>query len=607
MALKIEDYALIGNLQTTALVGKNGSIDWLCLPHFDSDACFASLLGNGEHGSWQVEPISTYQTERRYREDTLVLETLFHNEQGAVRLIDCMIPEEHGADMIRIIEGVEGELELRMKLQLRFDYGSVIPWIRYKENELLAIAGPDMVHLYSNCALSGTNESTLSQFTVRAGEKAYFVLNWHPSYEPQPPPIKDPYAAIAAVSEWWKKWSSQSIYTGKYREAVQRSLITLKALTHAPSGGIVAAPTTSLPEEIGGERNWDYRYCWIRDATFALYSLMLAGYFDEAKAWREWLLRAVAGRPSDMRIMYGITGKRRLSESVVDWLPGYEGSHPVRLGNGAYQQLQLDVYGEIMDAFHLGRRGGLGNSSAAWDLQQELVAHLEQVWKEADDGIWEVRGDRKHFTHSKIMAWVAFDRAIKGAEQFGLSGAIDRWTRVRAEIHQEVCSQGFDARLGSFVQYYGGSELDASLLMIPLVGFLPVSDPRVVSTIDMIQERLMDGGLLRRYSNHTGVDGLPGREGAFLACSFWMVDCLALLGRHDDATKLFERLLEIRNDVGLLAEQYDSIVGRQLGNFPQALSHIALINSARNLSFSGGPAEDREGAETSCKTAQCPR
>jgi GH15 family glucan-1,4-alpha-glucosidase len=561
MPSPIEDYALIGDTITAGLVSRDGSLDWLCLPRFDSGACFAALLGTPEHGRWLIAPKSGIRrTHRRYQPGTLILETEYETDEGTVTVLDFMPSRGREADVVRIVVGGRGQVRMRMELIIRFDYGSIVPWVRRSDGVLRAVAGPDAVVLRT---------------------------------DPEAAPF-DPEAALAETQQWWSEWSSQCTYDGHWREAVVRSLITLKALTYAPTGGIVAAATTSLPELIGGVRNWDYRSCWVRDATFTLYALMVGGYKTEAKAWREWLVRAAAGRPSELQIMYGPAGERRLPELDLPWLPGYEGSQPVRTGNKAVEQFQLDVYGEIMDALHQTRRNGIDSDEYAWRLQRALMEFLESAWGRPDEGIWEVRGPRRHFTHSKVMAWVAMDRAVKAVEDFGLDGPVDRWRAIRSDIHAQVCRQGFNAERGTFVQYYGSQSLDASLLMIPLVGFLPATDPRVQGTVEAVQRHLMDDGLVARYNSSSEVDGLPSGEGVFLACSFWLVDNLILLGRREEATRLFERLLEIRNDVGLLSEQYDPKARRLLGNFPQAFSHVGLVNTACNLSGGGGPAAQRQ-------------
>jgi GH15 family glucan-1,4-alpha-glucosidase len=522
-----------------------------------------------------------------------VLETDYETEDGGVTLIDCMPPNSRPSELVRMVVGRHGRVPMKMQLIIRFDYGSIVPWVRRTEHGIRAVGGPDTLDLYTAVPLRGENFRTEAEFTVSAGERVPFVLMWHPSFESAASPI-DAEEVISHAESWWKEWSNRCTYEGPWREAVVRSLVTLKALTYAPTGGIVAAPTTSLPEHLGGVRNWDYRYCWVRDATFTLYSLMLAGYTDEACAWREWLLRAVAGKPSQLNIMYGLGGERRLTEIELTWLPGYENSAPVRTGNAAWQQFQLDVYGELMDAMHLARRSGLEPNENAWRVQRALMNFLESCWRDPDEGIWEMRGPRRHFTHSKIMAWVAVDRMVKAVEQFGLQGPVQRWRALRENIRQEIFKRGFDPERNTFVQYYGSRELDASLLMVPLVGFLPANDPRVKGTVDAIERELVTDGFVLRYRTNEDVDGLPPGEAAFLPCSFWLVDNLAMLGRHEDALGLFERLLALRNDVGLLSEEYDPDARRLIGNFPQAFSHISLVNTASNLSRAIGPAKDRQ-------------
>ncbi len=585
----IEDYALIGDTHTAALVSRSGSIDWLCLPRFDSAACFAALLGDERQGRWLIAPAGPVSAVRRgYQGDSLVLETEFHTPDGVVRLVDCMPPRQRDPDVARVVEGVRGRVPMRMELVIRFDYGSIVPWVRRQGGALHAIAGPDSVWLRTPVEVRGENFRTLAEFTVDEGERVPFTLTWHASHMPSPRRI-DPIRAVDDTTGWWSEWASGITYKGGWRDAVIRSLLTLKALTYQPTGGIVAAPTTSLPEALGGVRNWDYRYCWLRDATFTLDALMLAGLDSEATAWREWLLRAVAGQPQQMQILYGVAGERRITEQQLDWLPGYEQSRPVRTGNAAVNQFQLDVYGEIMDALYLARRVGLQHDETAWDLQRALMDFLESNWREPDEGLWEIRGPRRHFTHSKVMAWVAMDRAVKAVDLQQLEGPVQRWRALRREIHDEVCDQGFDAERNAFVQFYGGSQLDASLLMIPLVGFLPATDPRMRGTVEAVQRELSVDGLVLRYhpEGSADVDGLPPGEGAFLACSFWLADNLALMGRQREAREQFERLLSLRNDVGLLAEEYDPRSGRQLGNFPQAFSHVPLVNTASHLSERG--------------------
>lgn len=596
MPSPIEDYALIGDCESAALVARNGSIDWLCVPRFDSAACFAALLGTPEHGRWLIAPADAPKAiRRRYHAGTLVLETEYETERGVASVTDCMPPRTTLPDVARLVEGKRGEVAMRMELVIRCDYGSVIPWVRRAEGGISAVAGPDALRLRTSVTPRGEDFRTVAEFTVRAGERVPFMLSWHPSHLPPPPPV-DVAAEIERTRRWWQEWSSRCTYEGEWRDAVLRSLITLKALSYAPTGGLVAAPTTSLPEQLGGVRNWDYRYCWLRDATFSLYALMMGGYVDEARAWREWLLRSVAGHPADASIMYGVAGERRLPEVELEWLPGYEGAAPVRIGNAAHQQFQLDVYGEVLDSLHYARRVGLELDDNARRVQRALIDFVESAWQRPDEGIWEVRGPRRHFTHSKVMAWVALDRAVKAAEQFGLEGPLDRWRELRARIHAEVCQNGFDSGLNSFVQYYGARHPDASLLMLPLVGFLPATDPRMLGTVKAIQERLMVDGLVIRYPTTPRVDGLPPGEGVFLPCTFWFSDNLALQGREREARAIFERLLGVANDVGLLAEEYEPASGRLLGNFPQAFSHVALINSACNLAHVSGPAEHRRQA-----------
>jgi GH15 family glucan-1,4-alpha-glucosidase len=588
--VRIEDYALIGDTQTGGLVSTAGSIDWLCLPRFDSAACFAALLGTDEHGCWRLAPAGPVTTTtRRYRPGTLVLETEMTTADGTVRIVDCMPIRDRTPDLVRLVEGVRGAVPMHMELVLRFGYGSIVPWVHQVGSHLRAVAGPDSVELVTPVPTTGQDLRTTAEFTVTAGDVVPFILRWHPSHE-LPPPDLDPFAAVADTTAWWEEWTAAGhirVPRDTWRTAVERSLITLKALTYAPSGGIVAAPTTSLPEKIGGVRNWDYRYCWLRDATFTLYSLLLAGYIAEAKAWRDWLVRAVAGEPSKLQIMYGPGGERRLTEYELPDLPGYEGSKPVRIGNAASGQFQLDVYGEVMDAMHQGRRAGVEEETFGWALQCALMDFLESAWQEPDEGIWEVRGPRRHFTHSKVMAWVAADRAVQAVSRFGNDGPVDRWRVLRETIHEEVCAKGFDADRNTFTQCYGSADVDAALLMIPLVGFLPASDPRMQGTLAAVERELTTPeGFVSRYvgEDTDQVDGLPPGEGAFLACTFWLADNLALAGRDRDAEALFDRLLSLRNDVGLLAEEYDPTAQRLVGNFPQAFSHVSLVNSAYNLS-----------------------
>ncbi|MFE4873172.1 glycoside hydrolase family 15 protein [Streptomyces sp. NPDC056682] len=584
---RIEDYALIGDLQTAALVGRDGSVDWLCLPRFDSAACFAALLGDEDNGHWRIAPAEAGHAgrcaRRRYLDDSLILESVWETRTGTVKVLDFMPQRDQAPDVVRIVEGVSGTVEMGSVLRLRFDYGHVVPWIRRSEGHRVAIAGPDSVWLRSHPEVKtwGQHMSTRSSFTVGEGEKVAFVLTWHPSHEPRPD-LCDPYAALEESLADWQEWAARCRYQGPYRDAVVRSLITLKALTYAPTGGIVAAATTSLPEEIGGVRNWDYRYCWLRDSTLTLEALLSAGYLEEAGQWRDWLLRAVAGDPADLQIMYGLAGERRLPEAELPWLKGYLGSSPVRVGNAAVEQLQLDVYGEVADSLFLAREAGLHSQPHAWSIQLSLLGFLEARWREPDEGLWEVRGPRRHFVHSKVMAWVAADRAVRTLEaEPTLHGDVERWRRMRDEVHREVCEKGFDPVRGTFTQAYGSTELDAATLLIPRLGFLPPDDPRVVGTVEAVRAELAASGFVRRYSTDgTTVDGLPGGEGTFLVCSFWLADALRLTGREEEARELFERLLALRNDMGLLAEEYDPVAGRQVGNFPQAFSHIGLVATA---------------------------
>lgn len=598
MPLPIEDYALLGDTQAACLVGKNGSIDWWCVPRFDSSACFAALLGDEKHGRWLLAPVETERLKvtRRYRGASLVLETTFETPDGVVRVVDCMPPRDRTPDIVRVVEGVSGTVAMQMELVIRFDYGSVVPWVRkLPGGELLAVGGPDALSLRTPVATEGRGLTTVAAFEVRADQRVPFVLSWHPSHEPSPSG-SDALAAVGSTESWWEEWARDCDYRGPWEEPVRRSLSVLKALTYAPTGGMVAAPTTSLPEQLGGVRNWDYRYCWLRDATFTLFALTSAGYHEEASAWRDWLLRSVAGDPAKLQIMYGVGGERRLPEWTVDWLPGYQGAKPVRVGNAAVAQLQLDVYGEVIDALHQSRRHGIGPDDAAWNLQRTLVEFLETAWHQPDEGLWEVRGPRQHFTHSKVMAWVAFDRAVKAVEQFGAGGPVDRWRALRDDIHADVCAHGWDSSKNSFTQAFGSARLDASLLLIPQVGFLPIGDPRVVGTVAAIERELLRGGFVMRYriEGQEQVDGLPPGEGAFLACTFWLVDAYAMMGRAEEARRLFESLLALRNDVGLLSEEYDPHSRRLVGNFPQSFSHVGIINSALALTpRQPGPAEDR--------------
>jgi GH15 family glucan-1,4-alpha-glucosidase len=580
----IEDYGLIGDLQTAALVGRNGSIDWLCFPRFDSGACFAALLGNESNGRWLLAPdCEIERVERRYRKHSLVHELDFHTEHGSVRVIDFMPPRGTDPDVVRIVEGLEGSVPMRMELVIRFDYGSIVPWVRRLEDDTrIAVAGPDAIAFRTPVPLRGENMSTVAEFTAKPGERVPFVLTWFQSHR-EPPRAITPEHAYQDTCSFWNEWLHECSYVGHYAEAVFRSLTVLKAMTYAPTGGIVAAPTTSLPEQIGGVRNWDYRFCWLRDASFALAALLGNGFVEEAGAWRSWLMRAVAGDPDDIQIMYGPAGERRLTELELDWLDGYAGSKPVRIGNGACEQFQLDVYGEVLDLLYQARRRGLVADDSAWALVRHLLANLEKRWREPDEGIWEVRGPRRHFTHSKVMAWVAFDRGLRLIEELGRTGPDNDWRHVRDEIKAEVLEQGFDEELGSFVQVYGSKDVDASLLTIPLYGFLPAEDPRVRGTLEAIRRELLVDGFVQRYRHDektVPVDGLPPGEGAFFLCSFWFVDNLVLLGEVDEAREMFERLLSLRNDLGLLSEEYDPKLGRLVGNFPQAFSHIGLVNTA---------------------------
>jgi len=585
MALAIEDYALIGDCHTAALLGRDGSIDWLCLPRFDSGACFAALLGKAEHGRWLIAPAGKVRSSKRnYRDGTLVIETVVETESGAVRMIDFMPLSDARWDVVRIVEGMRGRVAMRMELVIRFDYGSVVPWVRKAGKRLVATAGPHELTLDADVEVRGENMKTVAEFEVGARERFSFALNYHPSFEPAPRRL-DVRKALAQTGKAWRAWASKCKYRGRWEAAVQRSLVTLKALTYGPTGGIVAAPTTSLPEKRGGVRNWDYRYCWIRDATFTLNALLLAGLVDEALAWREWLLRAAAGSPQDLQTLYSVTGERRLDEYEIPWLPGYGRSSPVRVGNAASRQFQLDVYGEVMDMLHLARIAGLPDDPAAWNIQRAFLEFLESHWQHPDEGIWETRGPPMHFTHSKVMAWVAFDRAVKDAEAFGLEGPVERWRAVRDAIHADVCERAFDAKRGAFMQSYGSERYDASVLLIPQVGFLPPDDPRVLATIDAIARHLVVDGLVMRYSKAFRGAGLPTGEGAFLPCTFWLANCYALTNRRTEGRALFERLLRLTNDLGLIAEEYDPNGRRMLGNFPQALTHMAIVNTAHLLSM----------------------
>ena len=581
---RIEDYALLGDTQTAALVSRDGSIDWLCFPRFDSAACFAALLGTPDHGRWRIAPaVPVRSITRRYRLGTLVLETEFTTDRGRVRVTDCMPPRQRTPDLVRVVEALEGEVPMRMELVLRFDYGSVVPWVYQDEQGVHAVAGPDAVLLRSTVRTHGEDLRTVADFTATPGHQAAFVLTWYASHESAPEAV-DAIEALSSTTAWWQEWTQRGTFDGAYADAVRDSLVVLKALTYAPTGGIVAAPTTSLPECVGGIRNWDYRYCWLRDATFTLYALIISGHTQEAVGWRDWLVRAIAGDPARLQTIYGVAGERRLPESLLDWLPGFENSRPVRIGNAAVTQLQIDIYGEVMDAMHQARRAGIPAHVESWEVQKALLDYLERTWRQPDEGLWEVRGPRQHFTHSKVMSWVAFDRAVKAVERFGLDGPVDRWRARRDEVHADVCAQGLDRSRGCFTQAYGSPALDASLLMLPLVGFLPPDDPRMLATVRAIERDLMHDGFVMRYRTHDVEDGLPPGEGTFLACSFWLADNYVMTGRHDEAERLFERLLAVRNDVGLLSEEYDPVAGRHLGNMPQAFSHVGLINTAFNLS-----------------------
>ncbi|MCT7376272.1 glycoside hydrolase family 15 protein [Chelativorans salis] len=593
MVQRIQDYALIGDCETAALVGKNGSIDWLCLPRFDSPACFAALLGEHGNGHWQIAPADPpKRITRRYRPESLVLETVFETAGGVCMLTDFMPVRDGPPTLVRIVTGIEGRVDLRMELVIRFDYGQLIPWVWRVDDKLIAIAGPDMIVLRTPANHHGEDLKTVADFAVGNGEEVPFVLSHNPSHLKAPEPL-EPRAALDKTEAYWRNWAARGNYEGRWRESVVRSLITLKALTFSPTGGIIAAPTTSLPEMPGGTRNWDYRYCWLRDATFVLLSLMQAGYRQEAAAWRDWLARAVAGHPSQIQPLYSVTGAHRVDEWELPWVPGYGGAGPVRIGNAGCRQLQLDTFGEVLDALHHARRYDLAPTRESWSLQQALLSYLETLRGELDHGIWEVRGRKQHFTHSKVMMWVAFDRAVSAVEDFGLDGPADHWRSLRDSLHAEICERAFDRELGSFVQAYGSKQLDAATLLIPLVGFLPATDPRMISTVDAIGKRLMRDGFVHRYDSHETEDGLPPGEGVFLACTFWYIDNLILQGRHDEGIRMFEDLLAIRSDVGLLSEQYDVVNGNLLGNFPQALSHLALIDTAYNLSAAQGPARQR--------------
>jgi GH15 family glucan-1,4-alpha-glucosidase len=595
MSLRIEDYALIGDCQT-ALVGNDGSIDWLCLPRFDSPACFAALVGTRDNGRWQIAPRGEIRrTRRQYLADTLILETEFETDDGVAAVIDFMPPRDQRPDLVRIVEGRRGKVAMGTELVIRFDYGSIVPWVRRTPTGIEAIGGPDALYLDTEVELHGKDLTTVGEFEVAAGERKCFVLLWRPSHEERGDQ-REPHCSLDSTRDWWKQWAARFDYDGPRRELVLRSLITLKALTYAPTGGIVAAPTTSLPEQLGSVRNWDYRFCWIRDATFTLYALLLGGFTEEAIAWQNWLLRAVAGSPSELNIMYGVGGERRLTELELEWLEGYEKSAPVRIGNAAWKQFQLDVFGEVCDALHLARRMKVPLDQNVWAVERKLAEYLESHWRDPDEGIWEVRGPRRHFVHSKVMAWVAFDRMVKAVERFGDEGPVDRWRQIRDEIHREVCEHGFDRERNSFVQSYGSTELDASLLMISLVGFLPSDDPRVRGTVAAIQQELTHDCFVARYRRNSTLGDLPPGQGVFLPCSFWLADNLLAVGRREEAEQMFEKLAAIANDVGLLPEEYEPESKRMLGNFPQAFTHVALVNTAFNLWRPGGPAAHRQAS-----------
>ena len=603
MPSPIEDYALIGNQETVALVARDGSIDWMGMPRFDSPACFAALLGAPEHGRWLVAPAADKaEVRRHYLDGSTVLETRFTTADGEVAVIDFMARREGASDLMRIVRGVRGRVAMRTELVVRFDYGVVVPWVsRQDDGRWHFTAGPDRLTLATPLELRGEDMRTVGDFEVGAGDEVTFSLTWQRSWR-EDKPAPDVTQALAQVEAQWEAWSARLPEGDHVSEAVRRSLVTLKALAHWETGGIVAAATTSLPEKIGGTRNWDYRFCWLRDATFTLYALLELGFVDEAEAWRAWLVRAVAGSPDDLQIMYGVAGERRLDEYEVPWLPGYEDSAPVRVGNAAAGQVQLDVYGEVLDALYVARKAGLAFDATSWSLECAMVRHLETIWNEPDDGIWEVRGGRRHFTHSKVMAWVAFDRAVRSATEFGLEGPVEHWKQVRDAIHDQVCERGFDAAQNSFVQSYGSSALDASLLLVAVVGFLPPDDPRIRGTLAAIERGLLHDGLVLRYDTGDSKDGLPPGEGAFLACTFWLADNYLLQDRVDEAQALFDRLLTYRNDVGLLAEEYDPVAKRQLGNFPQAFSHLALINTATGLAGRAGTVQQRAAGSAKTKT-----
>ncbi len=593
---RIEDYALIGDLQTAALVHRSGSIDWCCFPRFDSGACFAAILGTPDHGRWLLAPKAEVRSStRRYRHDTLILESVYETDEGSVRAIDFMPPRGVAPDIVRIVEGLDGEVTMRSDMAIRFDFGNIVPWVHRVDHARVATAGPDSICFRTPVEIHGENMTTVSEFVIKSGERVPFVLTWFPSHEELPDEI-DPEDSLTQTEDYWLDWASHCGHHGDYHEEIHRSLLLLKALTYAPTGGIVAAPTTSLPEWIGGVRNWDYRFCWLRDATLSLAAMIRAGYSEEAMAWRQWLLRAVAGDPADVQIMYGIAGERRLEERELGWLPGFEGSTPVRVGNAACEQIQLDVYGEVIDALYLTRKHGAPPDDNIWSLSVKLLEWLEEGWRHEDAGIWEVRGPNRHFTHSKVMVWVAFDRAVRSFDEFGRKGPVERWRALRDEVKAEVLERGWNSDKRAFSQYYGSDELDASALVMPLVGFLPADDERIVSTVEAIRRELTIDGLVLRYrpDEHGEVDGLPPGEGVFLACSFWLAEVLALQGKNEEARELFERLLNLRNDVGLLAEEYDPVSRRQLGNFPQAFTHLALVGAALAIGEGRSMRQDTE-------------
>ncbi len=597
MSLPLEDYAMIGDTHTVALVGKNGSIDWLCLPRFDSPSVFTRLLGDEDHGYWQIAPTGgVKRVQRRYRKDTLILETDFETEDGLVRIIDLMPVRDGRADVLRLVEGVRGRVPMHMDLVLRFDYGSIIPWVQRTDGRLSAMGGPDAVLLETPIETHGRDFTTVCDFVVDEGDRVPFRLTWYPSHEDHPRSGLDCDRSLAETEQFWTEWSARSDLGDEWRDEAQRSLITLKALTYAPTGGSVAAPTTSLPEKLGGVRNWDYRYCWLRDATFVLSAFVNSGHRSEAEAWRDWLVRAIGGDPDHLQIMYGISGERRLYEHELDWLPGYEGSSPVRVGNDAAPQLQLDAAGMVMDALYLAHVKEIGSPDGEiWAVKNGMLDLLEKRWVEPDAGLWEVRAERRHYTHSKMLSWVAFDRAVKTVEKYGIEGPVDKWRRLRQEIHDEVCDKGWNDDVGAFTMYYGSDALDASLLTMPLLGFLPIDDPRVQSTIRGVEDKLAYGDFLLRYQTpDEEADGLPPGEGAFLLCTSWLADCYVMAGRHDRARELVQKLLDISNDVGLLAEQYEPDENRMLGNFPQAFSHLGLVSTINALNGFGPPSEAEE-------------